>query len=758
MRSDNRGANPFGENENEEEEDTNPFGSGSGKSARQPPGTNPFGDSSPKKEAAREDPFLQEMRAKNPPQFKEGPGRSQPKATPPPPRPPARSAREPSNPFGDAPAKQADRPPSVPKPLISQSKQMPQQQARSAPPNSNPYGSDGPMDQRQSSPAASSPGKPAAAGPRKRFGAFAGKTGDTDSTRPILSAMDEESLAAAGIGNSTSANAQGLTSWLRRNKTDDDGAAGPQQSYNSAAAKSKVGTYVPTKPRKAKAKKKCSIATPWPFDNYHEVQREMYEELASRAASDYGTLDGGGRANGGERGDRRKEERMHLATNSHSDRRNAPGRANAKGGKARGGGATSAAASATYYERPDELPSIKEAVTDLPLAAFERKAEERAINIVSTWLFDAGLIDELLVNGAAGPPPPRASAMPSGGSVASHKTSEGQEVGAHGFLVGADGAEAKMDKETRKLRAMVRRDLSIIDARLNDGVAASGLEVAELVSAVSRAQDDLGRLRELTTYLSDGRMSDRDEFLLADYPHLRRAIHARRNLHRTFRELDFFAHIPATCERLRDELHGGEWTAEEWATIRNVSREHVELEVMLVEAEGSMKGGDDFSDDAVDAFLGAHVHNVWELGEEIRVRILSGIGAAFELSIDNPAGMVALVEAVEVYERAAEAIEKKRGRGDDGTKLRFTNMRAAALEQLYQDFELRGVEMFRGVHEHVSSCTSFICSVCIAWLCLTSPTCWFHRLPTWPRRTTRPTPSSPPFSRRPRSSSPRLTL
>jgi len=34
--------------------------------------------------------------------------------------------------------------------------------------------------------------------------------------------------------------------------------------------------------------------------------------------------------------------------------------------------------------------------------------------------------------------------------------------------------------------------------------------------------------------------------------------------------------------------------------------------------------------------------------------------------------------------------------------LNFTNMRAAALEQLYQDFELRGVDMFRGVHEHAA--------------------------------------------------------
>jgi hypothetical protein len=133
--------------------------------------------------------------------------------------------------------------------------------------------------------------------------------------------------------------------------------------------------------------------------------------------------------------------------------------------------------------------------------------------------------------------------------------------------------------------------------------------------------------------------------------------------------------------------------------------EHVELEVMLVEAENSMKGQHNFNDAVVDSFLEAHVANVWELGDEIRMRIISGIGSAFELSINNPAGMVALVEAVEVYERATETFDRKRKREDSGggggTRLRFTNMRAAALEQLYQDFEVRGVEMFRGVHEHV---------------------------------------------------------
>ena len=42
-----------------------------------------------------------------------------------------------------------------------------------------------------------------------------------------------------------------------------------------------------------------------------------------------------------------------------------------------------------------------------------------------------------------------------------------------------------------------------------------------------------------------------------------------------------------------------------------------------------------------------HVKNVWELGDEIRMRILSGIGSSFDLALNNPAGMVALVEAVE---------------------------------------------------------------------------------------------------------------
>ena len=41
----------------------------------------------------------------------------------------------------------------------------------------------------------------------------------------------------------------------------------------------------------------------------------------------------------------------------------------------------------------------------------------------------------------------------------------------------------------------------MVNSRLNDGVSASGGEVQELVNAVNSTKDDLGRLRELSTYI-----------------------------------------------------------------------------------------------------------------------------------------------------------------------------------------------------------------------------------------------------------------
>jgi Exocyst complex component Sec6 len=99
----------------------------------------------------------------------------------------------------------------------------------------------------------------------------------------------------------------------------------------------------------------------------------------------------------------------------------------------------------------------------------------------------------------------------------------------------------------------------------------------------------------------------------------------------------------------------------------------------------------------IDRFLEEHVQNVWELGDEIRLRLMSGISTAYDLAMNNPAGMVALVEAVEVYETANADYKAVHGEeaGKRNQKLGFTDMRAAALAELYGDFESRGLDVFR---------------------------------------------------------------
>ena len=442
----------------------------------------------------------------------------------------------------------------------------------------------------------------------------------------------------------------------------------------------------------------------WPFDDYHMVQKLYYTKLEEQkidandsprhAATDL------------------KEAAASVSNDQHQS-------------------------SIPIFSRPADPSDIPTAVQGLSLTEFEQKAEERSIAIVSTWLFDAGLIDELLVNG--GMTVLKDAYSNNVSSTDSVQTSEGVEVGSHGYPI--EGS-SKMDKEISKLRNSTKRQLALINARLNDGVAATGSEVQELVNAVIATKDDIGRLRELSTYVSNASdVEDTSQFMLTKYPKLKQAINARRNLARCFRELDFFSQIPATCDRLREELHAGEWTAHEWSTIRSVCREHVELEIFLVEAEATMKqralleddaaagAGDEKedkkrssrrkdrdmfgkkafatsglgsgnNDDLIDRFLEEHVGNVWELGDEIRMRILSGIATAFDLAMNNPAGMVALVEAVEVYETANDEYRAVHGEEAGhsqapGQTLRFSAMRPAALGELYKDFETRGLTVFR---------------------------------------------------------------
>jgi hypothetical protein len=429
----------------------------------------------------------------------------------------------------------------------------------------------------------------------------------------------------------------------------------------------------------------------WPYDDYHVVQKTYYEKLAQPE----------------KKGSKKDKNMMDTSYDSI--------------GSSSGMNNFGTQSQIPVLARPADPPDIPQAVAGLSLADFERVAEERSIAIVSTWLFDAGLIDELLVNGGMSLTAAAGIDGADDGSVQTTPSSQGVEVGPFGYPV--EGS--KMDKEIAKLRNSTKRQLALINARLNDGVAATGSEVQELVNAVIMTKDDIGRLRELSTYVSNaGDVEQTNQFMLTKYPKLKQAINARRNLARCFRELDFFSLIPHTCERLRDELHAGEWTAHEWSTLRNVCREHVELEMFLVEAEAGMKkrleeegGGNnrkqkkdkfgrnslskvgnmpDNNDDLIDRFLSEQVENVWEMGDEIRLRIMSGIATSFDLAMNNPAGMVALVEAVEGYETANDEYRTVHGEeAGRSQNLRFTDMRAAALGELYKDFEARGLDVFR---------------------------------------------------------------
>merc|ERR1712166_689200 len=131
-------------------------------------------------------------------------------------------------------------------------------------------------------------------------------------------------------------------------------------------------------------------------------------------------------------------------------------------------------------QRPEDPTDIPTAVQGLSLSEFERKAEERAISTVSTWLFDCGLIDELLVHGGMGKSTMRTAqkhyttpkdgngnnngnngndnisigddsktTMTTQDNQGSVKTSEGIEVGAFGHII---EGPSKMDKEISKLR------------------------------------------------------------------------------------------------------------------------------------------------------------------------------------------------------------------------------------------------------------------------------------------------------------------
>jgi hypothetical protein len=164
--------------------------------------------------------------------------------------------------------------------------------------------------------------------------------------------------------------------------------------------------------------------TQWPYDDYHLVQQQYYvklEELALKSES--------------------KDEDKEMAAKNNASATN-------------------------NVQRPLDPPDIPTANMGLPLSNFEHKAKERSIAIVSTWLFDCGLVDELLVHGGMGN-----STM---ASIDTHSvnTSEGIEIGRLGFPI---EGPSKMDKEVSKLKSTSQRTLALINAIADQQLLLVGL-------------------------------------------------------------------------------------------------------------------------------------------------------------------------------------------------------------------------------------------------------------------------------------------
>jgi len=662
------------------------------------------------------------------------------------------------------------------------------------------------------------------------------------SRRPIAEMMDEDDDAKQNAGKSSSPQqkqrTQKKSSFMNKFKKDNDDNRSVNSNISSASSPSKARrchSIIPLpnsdsilrqhqkkkkkdikdkrKKERQRQRKKDSSSSGgyWPYDNYEDntQQYNTSKDVATTPTrKNYNAVTSDG------------EESASTINNSTTNNIKSPDRKKKNRKNDVGDQSQNIYSNnllSLQQSRPPSPPDLRSnpaLIQNLPLTSFESMAKERAKARIVTWLYDAGLTSEEIgldpgrqlrhnVHDTTHHPyhqqfghhrhgrhnnqgkgkslsSSNLNVIDSESFASSRLSAEGMEViGQHGqpIATGEEGHE-RVQKEMERFRASAIHQLNVVDARLNDGVAASGAEVQELVDAVMSTRGDLERLRELGTYDSDdddtndnvdllrlpsrngveenkGRdgggednttdtdADDRNDkitrkqkknnnstAILAEYPLLRGCVNARRNLSRCFRELEFFSQIPAVCDRLRGELQAGEWTEEEYAVIRDVAMEHVELEILLVEAEAGMKerilecggmeekvkgdivryggmtssSGASRTHDMVDQFLSRHVKNVWELGEEIRVRILSGIGTAFDLALRNSAGMVALVEAVEVYERASEQCSNAIANGG-GSRLRFTDMRAAALSQLFTDFELRGLEVFRAIHMQAADCT-----------------------------------------------------
>lgn len=170
----------------------------------------------------------------------------------------------------------------------------------------------------------------------------------------------------------------------------------------------------------------------------------------------------------------------------------------------------------------------------------------------------------------------------------------------------------------------------------------------------------------------------------------------------------FFLAIPETCQRIREEREESEWTDHEWTTLRDVSQEYLRMEIFLTEARhvcgpaeaqpsAAVVGASGFS---LSAFHQVGLpenykdleEKVQEIGDEIRMSILSGMAMTFDMALKSDLqSIVALVETVTAFEDAHAKYKAIHG---TGKTLRFTNMKDHAIREVYQDQQARFAQVF----------------------------------------------------------------
>ena len=340
----------------------------------------------------------------------------------------------------------------------------------------------------------------------------------------------------------------------------------------------------------------------------------------------------------------------------------------------------------TLSTRLPPLDDIPTAVQTLEIDDYPEAAERRATQIIKHWILDKGLFDELN----------HFSDMHSSYDlveVPSFRSQEGVEVGAHGYPM--EGMQ-RLDLEMGILAERMRRELAVVNAELK----------------LTSTDPDDGE-KEFATFLGE----------FQEHPRLQSLLAGRDNLHNVFEQVDMFCTIPEICDRLYQEM------SDEPLALRDVCKQHNQLQVMLVEIEADLK--DRMDDAAIEVLSGrrrgstSHLHShcfvpsypnhggvddflskpsklVWDLGYRLHHRLMERLKGIHRL---RPNEIEALVESVELYEQTSKEKTRARPNSDNkkrAARLKLEPLRQVALYTLVEAFEYRCYQVIQTLQEQAA--------------------------------------------------------